>query len=75
VTAGRVAVLAFCSLLVVVNGPAGVYNAWVDRITPYGFHARMFWVLTAAANVAIGLAGVWWALRRRPNRSAEPADD
>jgi len=62
----RIVVLVFCLLLAVVNGPRGLYWAWVDQVTPYGFHSRAFWVLTALVNVAVGTAGVWWALRRRP---------
>jgi hypothetical protein len=62
---GRIVVLVFCALLATLNGPLFLYYASIDRMTPYGYHSRSLWLLSAATNVAVGLLGIWWALRRR----------
>ena len=67
----RIVVLLFCSCLVVVNAPLAVYRAWTDHVTPYGYNGRTFHVLEAVVNVVLGVAGVWWAVRRKPRRTAD----
>jgi hypothetical protein len=57
------AIATFCGALAVINGPVAVYRASVDHVTPYGWHSRLFWLATAAMNVAIGVLGAWLVFR------------
>jgi hypothetical protein len=55
---GRIATSAYFGALAVVNGPLAIYKAATDQATPYGWHSRGFWLLTAVVNVLIGAVGV-----------------